>query len=73
MSKYVKIGIYFDWGGTTVGDKKRWGDRKDGVKLRNLDSMHYIMPLIFPKRCESEIYVHERINITKTNTCQSKK
>lgn len=68
LSKYVRISVYFDWGGTTVGDKRRWGDRKDGVKLRKLDSMHYIMPLIFPKRCESEIYVHERINLTKTNS-----
>ena len=51
-----------------MGKKKRWGDRKDGVKLRKLDSMHYIMPLIFPKRCESEIYVHERINLTKANS-----
>lgn len=47
--------------------KRRWGDRKDAVKLRKLDSMHCIMPLVFPKRCESEVYIHERIDLTKIN------
>lgn len=47
--------------------KKRWGDRRDGTKIRNLDSMHCIMPLIFPKRCESEVFMHERIDLTRVN------
>lgn len=36
---------------------KRLGDRPDGEKLRNLDSMHYIMPLVFPNRCDNEAYM----------------
>lgn len=47
--------------------KKRWGDRRDAVKLRKLDSMHCIMPLIFPKRCESEVFIHQRIDLTNAN------
>lgn len=50
-----------------MAKKKRWGDRSDAVKLRKLDSMHCIMPLIFPKRCESEVYIHERIDLTNAN------
>lgn len=50
-----------------MGEKRKWGDRKDGVKLRKLDSMHCIMPLVFPKRCESEVYIHERIDLTNMN------
>ncbi len=50
-----------------MGEKRKWGDRRDGVKLRKLDSMHYIMPLIFPKRCESEVFIHKRIDLTKTS------
>ncbi|MBQ3125069.1 MAG: hypothetical protein IJC09_06605 [Clostridia bacterium] len=50
-----------------MGRKRRWGDRKDAVKLRKLDSMHYIMPLVFPKRCESEVFIHERIDLTNLN------
>lgn len=50
-----------------MGMKKRWGDRRDAVKIRRLDSMHCIMPLIFPKRCESEVFIHERIDLTNAN------
>ena len=50
-----------------MGNKKRWGDRRDGTRIRGLDSMHYIMPLIFPKRCESEVFMHERIDLTRVN------
>ena len=39
--------------------KRRFGDRKDGVLLRDLDSMHYIVPLIFPNRCDNEAYIYE--------------
>ena len=31
---------------------KKWGDRKDGKLLRKIDSMHYIMPLMYPNRCD---------------------
>lgn len=47
--------------------KRKWGDRKDAVKLRRLDSMHYIMPLLFPTRCESEVFIHQRIDLTNAN------
>jgi len=43
---------------------KRWGDRKDGTLLRNLDSMHYIVPLIHPNRCDNEAYISETIDLT---------
>ena len=33
--------------------KRRWGDRKDGVLLRDLDGMHFITPLIYPNRCDN--------------------
>ena len=48
-------------------EKRRWGDRKDGTRIRHKDSMHCIMPLIFPKRCESEVFMFERVDLTKTN------
>ena len=44
--------------------KKRWGDRKDGVLLRQIDSMHYIMPLIYPNRCDNEAFMHIRVDLT---------
>lgn len=46
---------------------KRWGDRRDGTLLRNIDSMHYIMPLMYPNRCDNEAYLSERIDLTRLN------
>ncbi len=43
---------------------KRVGDRKDGVLLRDLDSMHFIVPLIYPNRCDNEAFISECIDLT---------
>lgn len=47
--------------------KKRLGDRKDGALLRELDSMHMIMPLLYPNRCDNEAFITERIDLTHAN------
>ncbi len=52
---------------------KRMGDRKDGKLLRNLDSMHFIMPIIYPGRCNNEAFISERIDLTKTMAYIDKK
>jgi hypothetical protein len=43
---------------------RKFGDRKDGRLLRELDSMHYIVPLLYPNRCDNEAYISERIDLT---------
>lgn len=45
--------------------KRSWRDRKDGTLLRHLDSMHYIMPLIYPNRCDNEAFMHLRIDLSE--------
>ena len=52
---------------------KRIGDRRDGVKLRKIHSMHVIMPLIFPNRCDNEAFISERIDLTAINAYLEKK
>ena len=47
--------------------KRRWGDRRDGVLLRDLDGMHFITPLIYPNRCDNEAYISETIDLTALN------
>lgn len=47
--------------------RRRWGDRKDGVLLRKLDGMHFIMPIIYPNRCDNEAYISETIDLTNVN------
>lgn len=44
-------------------EKRRWGDRKDGRLIRNLDGMHFITPLLYPHRCDNEAYISERIDL----------
>ncbi len=43
---------------------KKWGDRRDGILLRDIDSMHYIMPLMYPNRCDNEAFISEQIDLT---------
>lgn len=60
----------------SVGDMKkrhRFGDRKDGVLLRDLDPMHFIVPLLYPNRCDNEAYISERIDLTNLNAYLEKK
>lgn len=47
--------------------KPRLGDRWDGQKLRNLDGMHLIMPLMWPGRTNAEAFISERIDLTNMN------
>ena len=44
---------------------RKWGDRKDGTLIRDIDSMHYIMPLMYPNRCDNEAFMHLRVDLTK--------
>lgn len=53
--------------------KRRFGDRRDGRLLRELDSMHFIVPLIYPNRCDNEAYISERIDITNIKRYLEKK
>ncbi|MBE6957869.1 MAG: 2-oxo acid dehydrogenase subunit E2 [Ruminococcaceae bacterium] len=52
---------------------KKFGDRKDGIKLRKIHSMHVIMPLIFPNRCDNEAFISDRIDLTAINAYLAKK
>ncbi len=45
--------------------KKKFGDRRDASLIKNLDSMHFIMPHIYPNRCDNEAFVSERIDLTR--------
>ena len=52
---------------------KKFGDRKDGIKLRKIHSMHVIMPLIFPYRCDNEAFISDCIDLTNINAYLEKK
>lgn len=46
-------------------EKRKFGDRKDGRRLKNIDSMHAFMPYLMPKRTDSEAVLSENVDVTK--------
>ncbi len=42
-------------------------DRFDATYIRKTDSMHFIMPYIFPNRCDNEVFFSFRIDLTAVN------
>ncbi len=54
-------------------EKRRRGDRKDAALIRNIDGLHFIMPIIFPRRTANEAFVSEIIDLTNINAFLEKK
>jgi len=50
-----------------------YGDRRDGKLIRDVDGMHFICPIIYPKRCDNEAFISERIDLTNINKYLKKK
>lgn len=53
--------------------KRRWGDRRDATLVRKVDSMHYIMPLMYPNRCDNEAFISETVDLTNAMAYLEKK
>lgn len=45
--------------------KRRFGDRKDGRRVRTSHPMHYVEPYIMSMRCDSQNYFEDVIDITR--------
>jgi len=45
--------------------KRKFGDRKDGRKVRDLDGMHNIMLDLMPMRCDSDVYMNVKVDVTE--------
>ncbi len=59
---------------TALDNKKRkHGDRKDGVWIRETDSMHTLFPHIMPNRADNEAVLNEVIDLTAVNEYIAKK
>ena len=52
---------------------RKFGDRRDGKLLRDLDPMHFICPVIYPNRCDNEAFISERIDLSAVNAYLMKK
>lgn len=53
--------------------KKRRGDRRDAVWLRDLDPMHAFTPYMFPDRCDNEAFISLNVDMTAMEEFLAKK
>ncbi|MDO4618574.1 MAG: 2-oxo acid dehydrogenase subunit E2 [Clostridia bacterium] len=44
---------------------KKWGDRYDAYRVRDIDGMHFYMAYLMPKRTDAEVYINEKLDITE--------
>lgn len=49
------------------------GDRRDGRLVKEVDGMHFICPIIYPKRCDNEAFISEIIDLTSIDKYIAKK
>ena len=40
-------------------------NRKDGVKVKNIDGMHSLMPFILKDRVDSDVYINAKLDVTE--------
>jgi len=40
-------------------------DRRDGKLVKNLDGMHVLMPYLKPTRCDSDVYINYKLDVTE--------
>lgn len=53
--------------------KKRFGDRKDASKVRDVHGMNKIMAHIKPYRCDADVYINQKIDVTNLKKYMEKK
>ena len=54
--------------------KRRWGDRKDARRVRDITGMAHISMDLKPNRSVSDVYINQKMNLTKlVNYIQTKK
>ena len=44
-------------------EKRKWGDRKDGIWLKDLPAMNRIMPGIMPNRVDNEAHINVEVDL----------
>ena len=53
--------------GAQIMAKKKWGDRKDGIWLKDIPAMNRIMPPLMPNRADNEAHISVDIDIRPIN------
>ena len=50
-----------------ANQKRKWGDRKDGIWLKDIPAMNRIMPGLMPNRADNEAHINVDIDIRPLN------
>ena len=53
--------------------RKKWGDRKDGIWLKDIPAMNRIMPALMPNRADNEAYISVDIDLRPLDAYLAKK
>lgn len=43
---------------------RKWGDRYDAYRIRDIDGLHHYMAYLMPKRTDAEVYINQKIDVT---------
>ncbi len=54
-------------------NKRKWGDRKDGIWLKDIPPLNRIMPGIMPNRADNEAYINVDIDLRPLDAYLAKK
>ena len=54
-------------------ERRKWGDRKDGIWLKDLPAMNRIMPGVMPNRADNEAYISVDIDLRPLDAYLAKK
>ena len=52
--------------------KKKWGDRKDGVWLKDIPALNRMMPMLMPNRADNEAHISVDIDLEPINAYLAK-
>lgn len=52
--------------------KRKWGDRKDGIWLKDIPAMNRIMPALMPNRADNEAHISVDIDLAPINAYLAK-
>ncbi|MBQ9757917.1 MAG: 2-oxo acid dehydrogenase subunit E2 [Clostridia bacterium] len=44
---------------------KKFGDRNDAYRVRDIDGVHFYMAYLMPKRTQAEVYINEKLDVTE--------
>lgn len=44
---------------------RKWGDRYDACRIRDIDGVHFYMAYLMPKRTDAEVYINEKLDVTE--------